>query len=350
MLCGGREVMRSIAALGLAVLLLLAGCGGSAKKKASAATAVQARAGTSGGSPGGRQGETQAPLFNPLSMEALRGRKYPTSTIVVERKISDDGPFRTAIVSFESDNLVLFAVMKTPNEPAPQRGFPVVIVDHGALTSQGYSSLENMRTFTDYFASRGFLVLKPDYRGYGDSTSREGGWARIGYYAVDVLHLIAAVPTIRGADARNIFLVGQGMGGDVTLRVLEATDNVRAASLWAPVAAPMPMGLIYYTRARREAVESRIRFQYGESELPKLSTVDNLALLSAPIAIHHGTQDQQVPYEFGADLADRLGKAGLPYAFYSYEGEDFGLPLGGFRLALARDELFFREHMNRAAR
>ena len=337
--------MRSISALGLAVLLLLAGCG-SSKKKAPAGSAVQARA----GAPGGRQTEAQAPLFNPLSMEALRGRKYPPSTIVVERKISEDGPFRTAIVSFESDNLVLFALMKTPNEPAPPRGFPVVIVDHGALTSQGFSTLDNMRTFTDYFASRGFLVLKPDYRGYGDSTSREGGWARIGYYAVDVLNLIAAVPTIRGADARNVFLLGEGMGGDVTLRALEATDKVRAASLWAPVAAPMPMGLVYYTRSRREAVESRIRGQYGEAELPKLSTVDNLALLSAPVAIHHGTDDQQVPYDWSVDLADALKKAGLPYAFYSYEGEDHALSRGGYRLALARDELFFREHMNRAPR
>jgi dipeptidyl aminopeptidase/acylaminoacyl peptidase len=335
--------MRSISALGLVVMLLLAGCGG-ATKKAAEGSAAGARA----GEPGGRYAQGQAPLFNPLSLEALRERKYPTSTIVVERRISETGPFRTAIVSYESDNLVLFAVMKTPNEPAPPRGFPVVIVDHGALTSNGYSALENSKAFTDYFASRGFLVLKPDYRGYGESTSREGGWARVGYYAVDVLNLIAAVPTIRGADARNIFVLGQGMGGDVTLRALEATGKVRAASLWAPVAAPMPMGLVYYTRSRREAVESRIRAQYGETELPKLSTVDNLALLSTPVEIHHGTEDQQVPYEWSVELADRLRKAGLPYELYGYEGEDHDLSKGGFRLAIARDELFFREHMDRS--
>ena len=125
---------------------------------------------------------------------------------------------------------------------------------------------------------------------------------------------------------------------------------MRAASLWAPVAAPMPLGLVYYTRSRREAVEARIRSQYGEAELPKMSTVDNLALLSAPLAIHHGTDDALVPYEFSADLAGRLEKGGLPHRFYSYEGEDHNLSREGSALALARDELFFREHMLRAPR
>ena len=344
---------RSVSALGLAVLILLAGCGGSSTKKGAGATA--ARAAGSGGqrqaaAQAGGQGAAQAPLFNPLSMEALRGRKYTPSTIIVERKVSDEGPFRTAIVSYESDNLVIFALMKTPNGPAPARGFPVVIVSHGAQASNGFSTLENLRPVTDYFASQGFLVLKPDYRGYGESTTREAGWARIGFYAVDVLNLVAAVPTIRGADARNIFLLGHGMGGDVALRVLEATDRVRAASLWAPVAAPMPLGLVYYTRSRREAAEQRIRAQYGEAEMPKLSTVDNVALLSAPLAIHHGTADELVPYEWSADLAERLGQAGRPFRFYSYDGEDNALSHGGSYLALARDELFFREHMDRAAR
>lgn len=330
-------MMRTTALLGLALLALLGGCKAPAKKPPSPAA---------GSSPAA----AQAPAFNPLSIEALRGRKYIPSTIIVERKVTDEGPVRVSIVSYESDLLVLFALMKTPAGPPPPGGFPVVIVAHGAQTPQGYSTLQYMQTATDYFASRGFLVLKPDYRGYGDSASREAGWARIGYYAVDLLHLIAAVPTLRGADARNIFVLGQGMGGDVAMRALEATDRVRAASLWAPVAAPMPLGLVYYTRSRREAAEGRIRTQYGEADMPKMSTVDNLALLSAPLSIHHGTADALVPHEWSVELADRLAKAGLPHSLYSYEGEDHALTREGFRLALARDELFFREHMDRAPR
>ncbi len=321
--------------LGLALALLLTGCSNAARKPAAASAAPSS---------------TPAPAFNALSIEALRGRTYAPSTMIVEKKVADEGLFRTAIVSYESDALVLFALAKTPAGPAPAGGFPVVIVSHGAQSAGGYSTLEYMKGATDYFASRGFIVLKPDYRGYGESATREGGWARIGTYAVDLLHLIAAVPTMRDADARNVFVLGQGMGGDVALRALEATDRVRAASLWAPVAAPMPLGLVYYSRARREAVEGRIRSLYGEAELPKLSTVDNLAFLSAPLSIHHGTEDALVPYEWSVDLAGRLEKAGVPYRFYSYEGEDHDLSHEGALMALARDELFFREHMNRGAR
>jgi len=340
-----REGARFMTALVLclAVLVTLAGCGGSTKKQGGQR---QAAAGAGAQS----QAAVPAPTFNPLSMEALRGRKYSPSTVVVERKISEEGLFRTAIVSYESDALVVFALMKTPAGPVPRGGFPIVIISHGAQAPNGYSTIEYMRAQTDYFASQGFLVLKPDYRGYGDSASREGGWARIGFFAVDVLHLLAAIPSIREADPRNIFLYGQGMGGDVALRVLEATDRVRAAALCAPVAAPMPLGLVYYTRIRREASEARIRTQYGEAELPKLSTVDNLAFLRAPLSIHHGTADTLVPYEWSVDLDERLGNAGLPHRFYSYDGEDHNLSREGFYLALARDELFFREHLNRAPR
>jgi dipeptidyl aminopeptidase/acylaminoacyl peptidase len=326
------------AGLGLAAAILLAGCGGADRKQAAAPAAP--------GAPGAAT--EAAPAFNPLSIEAVREREYVPSTIIVERKLSDEGSFRTDVVSYESDGLVVFALMKTPSGPAPRGGFPVLIVSHGAQNAQGYSTLEYMGGTTDYFASRGFLVLKPDYRGYGESSNRGGGWARVGYYAVDLLSLIAAVPTIRGADPRNVFVLGQGMGGDVALRALEATGAVRAASLWAPVAAPMPLGLVYYSRSRREAVESRIRSLYG-ADLPRLSTVDNLAFLAAPLAIHHGTEDSLVPHEWSADLAALLEQAGRPHRFYSYEGGDHDLG-SGYALALARDELFFREHMDRTPR
>ncbi len=112
----------------------------------------------------------------------------------------------------------------------------------------------------------------------------------------------------------------------------------------------MPPGLVYYTRSRREAAEARIRAQYNEAEPGKMSAVDNLALLSVPLSIHHGTDDALVPHEWSVDLADRLEKAGVPHRFFSYEGEDHNLSRGGCRLAPARDELFFRKQMDRSRR
>ena len=144
------------------------------------------------------------------------------------------------------------------------------------------------------------------------------------------------MPTIRDADARNIFVLGQGMGGDVALRALEATDRVRAASLWAPVAAPMPLGLVYYTRARREAVEGRIRTQYGEAELPKLATVGipRPAVGAAGDPSRDGRRARPARVERGPGR--EAGQAGLPHRFFSYDGGDNALSRQGFRLALAR--------------
>ncbi len=291
----------------------------------------------------------QRPPPHPYTVAGLGARAFARAEVAVERDLGDRGGYRACVVSYPSDGLRLFALMNVPARPRPPRGFPVVVLSHGYIPPRSWSTVSSYRLVDAAFAREGFLVLKPDYRGHGDSPGLAEGPFRSMLYAVDVLSLIAAIPSIAEADPRNIFAYGHSMGGDVTLRVLEATDKVKAATLWAPVSAPFPESVLYYARKRGETEEKEERKQisqlFAAADYASLSALDNVGLIRAPLLLHHGTADEDVPYAWSVMLAERLKAAGAAFTFLSYEGENHNLSRRSFAAVLARDASFFREHM-----
>lgn len=223
----------------------------------------------------------------PLSIPAMLSRRFDAALDVVEAFGEFDG-YRSYAVRWESDGLTQSAVMNVPAVPAPERGFPVVIMNHGnannrwesfrAYYSRDQESVDYLALpFTPLitrYAREGFVVLLPDYRGHGFSETRGrhagfwqldrdgnrildregepiprsmdddglrfGGWLYTAYYTIDVLHLVAALENVRhppsgfGVDLDNRFLWGRSLGGDVAARAMTVSDRVRAASLWVP--------------------------------------------------------------------------------------------------------------------
>ena len=290
-----------------------------------------------------------APAPHPYTIEGLRARKLAPGAVTIERDLGDKGGFRGYVVSYPSDGLRLFALMDVPTGARPASGWPVVLVNHGYIPPRSYSTIDSYHLVCDAYARAGFLVLKPDYRGHAGSPGETEGPFRSMLYAVDSLALLAAVPSVREADAGRIFAYGHSMGGDVTLRVLEATSAIRAATLWAPVSAPFPESVLYYARRRggdeARAQLARINAQFAESDFPRLSALDNVALIRVPLLLHHGTNDADVPYAWSVTLAERLEAAGVTFNFLTYEGENHNLSRHSFATVLGRDIAFFRAHM-----
>ena len=285
----------------------------------------------------------------PYTVDWLRARTFAPAAITIERDLGDRGGFRGYVVSYPSDGLKLFALMDVPTGPRPAGGFPVVLVNHGYIPPQAYSTTDSYHLISDYYAKAGFLVLKPDYRGHAGSPGPAEGPFRSMLYAVDVLSLLAAVPSVPEADAGRIFAYGHSMGGDVTLRVLEATSAIRAATLWAPVSAPFPESVLYYARRRggdeARAQLARIESLFAGSDYPRLSALDNVGLIRVPLLLHHGTSDEDVPYAWSLTLAQRLEAAGVTFNFLTYQGENHNLSRRSFTTVLSRDVAFFRAHM-----
>lgn len=286
---------------------------------------------------------------NPYFIENMRKREYLGGEVKIEKKISDFSKFTSYIVSYPSDGLKLFALMNLPKVAKPPDGFPVVIVNHGFINPENYSTTNSYKKVSDFYANQGFLVLKPDYRGHDNSKGRGGGGLSRIEYAVDVLNLIASVPTIPEAAPEKFFLYGHSMGGDVTLRVLEITDKVKAATLWAPATTQFPESLLYFVRRHRPErlaeIESAIKAYFSASDYPKLTPADNTNFIKTPIIIHHGTQDASVPYDWSVELDKKLTETAIDHTFYTYQNEDHNFTRGSWGTAANRDLALFKKFL-----
>ena len=223
----------------------------------------------------------------PIAIDALRERNYESSLRITDKLGRFDG-YRSYAVGWDSDGLRLSAVMNVPASPAPDAGYPVLIMCHGNANGRWdtfkdyyshdqetdeYRGLAHTPLITRY-AREGFVVLFPDYRGHGYSETngrtedgwqldrngagvvdrhgnpvprifdndglRFGGWLYSAHYTIDVLNLVAALETPEdlppglSLDLDNVFLWGRSLGGDVAARAMTVNPQVRAASLWVP--------------------------------------------------------------------------------------------------------------------
>lgn len=295
---------------------------------------------------------TRTPITNistPFTIESLRKREYKNSTITIESKAYENSIFTAHIISYNSDGNKLYALLSIPKELKPDAA--LLILNHGYIEPQNYSTIHSYRNPFDYFANKGFIVLKPDYRANGNSQGDRTDPLNRLNYPIDVLNLIASVPslnkTISNSNKRNIFMWGHSMGGDITLKVLEvAGTKIKAASLWAPVSAPYPESMLYFLRTRDatnyEKVKELVYKFFSSEDFQKLSPSENTQLIKTPIIIHHGTNDESVPYQWSKDLEKKLLNTKVDFKFYSYQGEDHNFSKGAHATVLKRDFDFLK--------
>lgn len=308
----------------------------------------------------------------PISIEGLRQRSYE-ATLVFEKDMEGSPQCKAELMSYVSDNLKVYTLVNIPTTEAPKKGFPVIIFGHGyhpnppkyginPETKENRRPGDYYRGLPEAYAEKGFLVLTPDYRGHNISEGydfTQTGYLASNYYAIDVLNLIAALKSLKNADLKNVYYVGHSLGGDVGLKMLLATDKIRAASLWAPVVADSWEQALFYGifyDEKNEHVDSTKMKEYSGHITRNISKlgypytveegdpVNYISDISIPIQIHHAKEDPVVPFMWSVNLSSRLYHFNKVFEFYSYNCADH-LLLGEMRAqAVERDVAFFQKY------
>ncbi len=293
---------------------------------------------------------TSAPITNistPFTIESLRKREYMKSTITIESKAYDNEIFEAYVISYNSDENKLYALLSVPKDV--KSNSPFLILNHGYIEPGNYSTVYSYKNTFDYFANKGFIVLKPDYRANGNSEGDKTDSLNRLSYPIDVLNLIASLsslsPTI-AESKRDIFMWSHSMGGDISLKVLEvAGSKIKAASLWAPVSAPYPESMLYFLKTRDSAnyekTKELVYKFFSADDFIKLSPSKNVQFIKSKIIMHHGTDDESVPYEWSVNLDRELTLSKIPHVFYTYQNEDHNFSRGANATVLKRDLEFF---------
>ena len=241
-------------------------------------------------------------------IEQLRNRKFEGSQIKVERELAQNDRFTTFLISYQSDNLKINGMMKIPKGNGP---FPVIILNHGYYNPRTFQSGNGTETMGDILASRGYITLASDYRGHGKSEGEPGGHDP--NYSIDVLNLLASIKSIKQANQQNIGMWGHSMGGEVSLRTIEATDQVKAVVLWAPTSGNASDNHAFYGGKNS---------QESSPDTEGISPINYLKYITAPISIHQGLEDTEVNPKWSKELKNELEKNGKKVEYFEYQGQD----------------------------
>lgn len=289
----------------------------------------------------GQTPETSLTPPNPFAIEAMWARDYTGSDVIIEQVLEPGSNYQRYIASYRSDGLKIYALMTVPNGDKPATGWPVIVFNHGYIQPSQYRTTERYVAYQDALARAGYITFKSDYRGNGSSEGTPSGHFAPGY-TFDVLNAVGSLKKYPDADPNRIGMWGHSLGGEITLRAMVISQDIKAGVIWAGTVAP-PSEQLGMWGAGSHATGGplgQLTQQYGTPEenpefWASLSATSYLDYLSGPVQLHHGEADGEVPLSWSRALFDALNQAGKVAEFYTYPGNDHNISQG-FDLAMQR--------------
>lgn len=235
------------------------------------------------------------------------------------------------------------AYYAVPDEP--QKGpYPTIVFPHGGPYAR---DVPNFDYWTQFFVSRGFAVIKPNFRGssgYGDAYMKAGfeEWGL--KMQDDVIDGLDWMIKEGISDRDKVCIVGGSYGGYVALvAAFKTPERFRCAVSFAGVTDLPELATRWYNFLLGELSVARIQSGKSRRENSPLDQVEKIRL---PLLIVHGDVDRSVMIEQSRDLVAALEKAGKPYRYIEQTNGDHFLSLQSHRIEFFRamDE-FLQKHL-----
>jgi len=293
--------------------------------------------------------------FDTLAIPGMRQKSYPGSMITLEQTLSPGVNYSRYLTTYRSENLKISARLTVPTGPKPQDGWSVIIFNHGYIAPENYNDNSMYTAYEDAFARNGYIVFRPDYRGYGQSEGDAQGGYDAPDYTIDVLNAVASIKQYPDANPDRIGMWGHSLGGYITLRAMVVNGDIKAGVIWAGVVGSLPDLLaewssfssllpIQISQWYNGLVAAHGTLQQNPTYWASISANNYLADLSGPLQLHHGTADIGMPSGLVDALAKQIQRTGQTAEYYPYVGDDHMLSRN-FASAMQRSVGFFDKYL-----
>ncbi len=296
---------------------------------------------------------------HPLSIEAARARRYEGSDLKIEQTLPAGSNYSRYVASYQSDGFKIFGLLTIPTTKKPERGFPMIVFNHGFIPPNVYRTTERYVAYQDAFARAGYITFKSDYRGHGSSEGSSRGGYGNNDYTTDVMNALGSLKRHPDVDVNRIGMWGHSMGGYITLRAMVLSKDIKAGVIWAGVVASYP-DLIERWRRNQNVLPSQapptarrwrddLIEQFGTPQQnPKfwdsISANAFLNEISGPVQLQHASGDHDVPIEFSEILVKQMNAVNKPVEYFRYEGDDHNIA-ANLGVALQRSVQFFDKYL-----
>jgi dipeptidyl aminopeptidase/acylaminoacyl peptidase len=201
---------------------------------------------------------------------------------------------------------------------------PLIVMSHGGPTAESSPEFSLKKQF---FTSRGFAVVDVNYggstghgRGYRERLN--GQWG-----VVDVADCVNAARFLvdRGeADPARLVVTGGSAGGYTTVCALTWRDDFAAGATYFGIADLEPFATSTHKFELRYTDNLVGPWPQARDLWRARSPIHSFDMLSCPVIILQGLEDEVVPPEQAEIMVRALEAKGLPYAYLAFEGEQHG--------------------------
>lgn len=247
-----------------------------------------------------------------------------------------------------SDGMEMDGILTLP--PGTEaKNLPVVMLPHGGPGAADYPVFD---WWAQAFASRGYAVFQPNFRG---STNRTTAFRRAGYgewgrkMQTDKSDGLMALAKAGIVDPSRACIVGASYGGYAALAGVTLQQGLyQCAVAVAPVSDIHDMYQEDYQASGKDrTTKVALLEQLGDRDLwDTVSPLKHAEQADAPIMLIHGKDDTVVPYSHSTRMADKLKDAGKTHELVTLDGEDHWLSLSQTRQQMLNNAVRWVEKYN----
>lgn len=300
------------------------------------------------------------------TFENLKQVNFQKNPITLGTKIGDSENSLSQMFSFN--------VPKTPNDPPTEKAsglinvpkkpgeYPVIVIFRGFAPSEKYFSGIGTQPSAQIFANSGFITLAPDFLGFGESASASGEAFENRFQTyTTALTLLSSLELLNDsleasysgqikADLSKVGIWSHSNGGQIALSALEISGVNYPTVLWAPVTKPFPYSVLYYTDEADDhgKILRKLLSEFEKDyDTEKFSLTNYIEWIKAPLEIHQGTADEEVPVWWSDEFVFRLKKENIDVKYITYPGADHNLRPNGWSPAVSESINFFKSHFEK---
>lgn len=208
-----------------------------------------------------------------------------------------------------------------PQDYVEGRRYPLMVQLHGGPTLSDGFGFWGWMDYPQVLAARGWMVLRPNYRGstgYGDAFLRDMVGGYFTHAHLDVLAGVDALVARGLADPDALAVMGHSAGGHLVNKLITVTDRFKAASSAAGAANWISMYAQTDTRVDRDlwfggppwGPKAPVDTYWDQSPLK------HAARVTTPTIFLSGENDTRVPWQQSLEMFRALRANGVPTHLY----------------------------------